>query len=60
MTPALPEDETADAACEAETDLGLSAEVAFKHPLQNSWTLWYYRNDRTRTWEENLREVRVK
>ena len=30
---------------------------AVKHPLQNSWTLWYYKNDRSKSWEENLREV---
>ncbi len=28
-----------------------------KHPLQYSWTLWYYKNDRTKTWQDNLREV---
>nr|QBH73400.1 eukaryotic translation initiation factor 4e [Liposcelis bostrychophila] len=28
-----------------------------KHPLQNTWTLWYYENDRSKTWEENQREV---
>ena len=29
-----------------------------KHPLQNSWTLRYFRNDRAKNWEDNLREVR--
>lgn len=24
-----------------------------KHPLSHAWTLWYYRNDRTRSWELN-------
>ena len=28
-----------------------------KHPLQNAWTLWYCRNDRSRNWEDNLKEV---
>lgn len=35
----------------------LSPEVSPKHPLQHSWTLWYYKNDRNKTWEENLRNV---
>jgi translation initiation factor 4E len=28
-----------------------------KHPLQNTWTLWYYENDRNKNREENQREV---
>nr|CAD7402458.1 unnamed protein product [Timema cristinae] len=28
-----------------------------EHPLQHTWTLWYYENDRNRGWEENQREV---
>ena len=28
-----------------------------KHPLQNKWTLWYYKNDRTKNWEDNQKEV---
>lgn len=24
-----------------------------KHPLQNSWTLWYYEPDHKKNWEEN-------
>jgi len=35
----------------------LNAEIYNKHPLQNTWTLWYYKNDRTRGWEENQKEV---
>jgi len=27
------------------------------HPLKQAWTLWYYRNDRTLTWEENQQAV---
>ncbi len=27
------------------------------HPLQNCWTLWFFRNDRSRPWEENQRAV---
>lgn len=27
------------------------------HPLQHRWSLWYYRQDKRRSWEENLMEV---
>ncbi|KYN36548.1 Eukaryotic translation initiation factor 4E [Trachymyrmex septentrionalis] len=32
-------------------------EYLIKHPLQNTWTLWYYEPDRTKTWEESQREI---
>lgn len=35
----------------------LSSEMLIKHPLHNTWTLWYYENDRKKTWEENQREI---
>nr|QBH73404.1 eukaryotic translation initiation factor 4e [Thermobia domestica] len=35
----------------------LPPELLIKHPLQNIWTLWYYENDRNRSWEENQREI---
>merc|ERR1719233_723955 len=28
-----------------------------KHPLQNAWTLWFFKNDKARTWEENQRPI---
>jgi len=28
-------------------------ELLIKHPLQNSWTLWFFRNDRNRSWSDN-------
>ncbi len=28
-----------------------------RHPLQNSWTLWFFKNDRSRSWEDNQRPV---
>jgi hypothetical protein len=31
-----------------------------KHPLQSSWTLWYFKNDRSKQWEQNQKEVRFK
>ncbi|KAJ9581274.1 hypothetical protein L9F63_023546 [Diploptera punctata] len=35
----------------------IAPEMQMKHPLQNTWTLWYYENDRTKSWEENQREI---
>lgn len=32
-------------------------EYVIKHPLQNSWTLWFFKNDRNRNWEENQRQI---
>ena len=43
-------------------NVGLSTEVTdpekiIKHPLQNAWTLWFFKNDKSRTWEENQRPI---
>lgn len=32
-------------------------EFLAKHPLQNTWSLWFYDNDKSKTWEENLIEL---
>ena len=32
-------------------------EKIIKHPLQNAWTLWFFKNDKTRSWEENQRPI---
>lgn len=29
-----------------------------KHPLENTWTLWYYRKESGKSWEDSLKEVR--
>ena len=31
--------------------------VLTKHPLQNQWTLWYYKLDRNKNWEDNQKMV---
>lgn len=28
-----------------------------KHPLQNKWALWFFKNDKTKSWKDNLRLV---
>ncbi|XP_067132083.1 eukaryotic translation initiation factor 4E-like [Centruroides vittatus] len=35
----------------------LSPDLLIKHPLQNRWTLWFYKNDRTKAWEDNLLQI---
>ena len=41
---------------QAEAGLG-DPERCVKHPLQNAWTLWFFKNDKSRTWEENQRPI---
>jgi len=41
---------------EAEEGI-VSPELMIKHPLQNAWTLWFFKNDKTKQWEENQREI---
>ncbi|XP_020621700.1 eukaryotic translation initiation factor 4E-1A-like [Orbicella faveolata] len=28
-----------------------------KHPLQNKWSLWFFKNDKAKSWKDNLRLV---
>ncbi|XP_039630886.1 eukaryotic translation initiation factor 4E-like [Polypterus senegalus] len=28
-----------------------------KHPLQNRWALWFYKNDKSKTWQANLQLI---
>jgi len=35
----------------------MDPERTIKHPLQTAWTLWFFKNDKARTWEENQRPI---
>ncbi|XP_071426283.1 eukaryotic translation initiation factor 4E type 1B isoform X1 [Pithys albifrons albifrons] len=35
----------------------LPAEVPGKHPLQNRWALWFFKNDKSKMWQANLRLI---
>jgi len=35
----------------------LPPELLVKHQLENPWTLWYYENDKSRSWEQNQVEI---
>lgn len=34
-----------------------SLDMLIKHPLQNKWSLWFYKNDKSKAWEDNLLEI---
>ncbi|XP_043911713.1 eukaryotic translation initiation factor 4E-like [Protopterus annectens] len=35
----------------------VNSEQYIKHPLQNRWALWYFKNDKSKSWTENLRLI---
>nr|XP_023697598.1 eukaryotic translation initiation factor 4E-like [Paramormyrops kingsleyae] len=35
----------------------LSPEPYIKHPLQNRWSLWFFKNDKSKTWQANQRLI---
>lgn len=39
---------------EAANDDSASADAYIKHPLQNSWTLWFLHPDKNRGWEDRV------
>ncbi|GJQ86534.1 eIF-4E [Trypoxylus dichotomus] len=40
-----------------EPEIVDTIDYSIKHPLHNCWTLWYYENDRSNTWEKNQKEI---
>jgi len=38
-------------------DVKMSKELMVKHPLQNKWSLWFFKNDKLKSWANNLREI---
>lgn len=48
---------SATAGTKAASNTEVPPEFLIKHPLQNTWSLWFYDNDRNKTWEENLIEL---
>ena len=35
----------------------VSPELLIKHPLQNTWALWFFKNDKSKDWAANLKQV---
>lgn len=44
---------------EDSLDFGTSLSAPIKHPLENTWTLWYYRKESGKSWEDCLKQVRI-
>jgi translation initiation factor 4E len=42
---------------ESAVALAVSETQGIKHPLQSKWQLWYFRPDKSRSWEDNLLKV---
>ncbi|XP_062704077.1 eukaryotic translation initiation factor 4E1-like [Aedes albopictus] len=41
----------------ADQGVIVDPECLIKHPLQSTWTLWYQKPDRIKSWEDTLNEV---
>ncbi|XP_017844151.1 eukaryotic translation initiation factor 4E1 isoform X2 [Drosophila busckii] len=54
--PAANKEESKDSS-EQSDEGAVRTEHLFKHPLQNTWTLWYLENDRTKSWEDMQNEI---
>lgn len=50
-TPDINEDE------ECSDVATLDPELMIKHPLQNRWALWYFKNDKSKDWASNLKLI---
>ncbi|KAK2725448.1 eukaryotic translation initiation factor 4E-like isoform X2 [Artemia franciscana] len=42
---------------QAHDDSNHDPELLMSHPLQNKWTFWYYKPDKSLPWEQNLHKV---
>jgi Eukaryotic initiation factor 4E len=41
----------------SSAELSPGPDKVVKHPLQNAWTLWFFKNEKGRSWEENQRSI---
>jgi len=54
---------TTEAEAPAEENAGSGAEepvdpeLLIKHPLQNTWALWYFKNDKRNNWLDNQKVI---
>ncbi|XP_013398377.1 eukaryotic translation initiation factor 4E [Lingula anatina] len=51
-----PENST-DKGDQAEDDQEMTPEIIIKHPLQNRWALWFFKNDKAKDWASNLKLI---
>jgi len=47
-------EQKADASTEEEP---AESELLIKHPLQNTWALWYFKNDKRNNWLDNQKVI---
>jgi len=55
-----PTTETEGAAVEEvgeSADQAIDPELLVKHPLQNTWALWYFKNDKRNNWLDNQKVI---
>ncbi|KAK8774013.1 hypothetical protein V5799_011457 [Amblyomma americanum] len=55
--PEQPEPEQSKQEQSKQNSANASPELPLKHPLEHRWSLWYYKDDKRRSWEENLVEI---
>lgn len=46
-----------DSSEQIEKDPKLAKELLVKHPLQNTWSIWFFKNDKSKSWADNLRKI---
>ncbi|XP_068182004.1 eukaryotic translation initiation factor 4E-1A-like isoform X1 [Antennarius striatus] len=56
LSTAVPEDPGKEN-CQKVIPNVIIPEVYIKHPLQNKWALWFFKNDKSKTWQANLRLI---
>ena len=52
--------ETEDSAAEqavTSSEETVDPELLIKHPLQNTWALWYFKNDKRNNWLDNQKVI---
>jgi len=42
---------------EAAAEQTIDPELLVKHPLQNTWALWYFKNDKRNNWLDNQKVI---
>jgi len=56
-SPEPPKNEIEDGRKVSIVDPRTSGNLIVRHPLEQRWTLWYYRHDRSAKWEDNQKKV---
>ena len=42
---------------DVEVDEAVGRDMLVKHPLQNRWALWFFKNDKNKDWASNLKLI---